>query len=33
MFVLVFLAIPSLQILYFMDDIDPYLTLKVVGHQ
>lgn len=33
MLILVFLVIPSLRILYFMDDNDPYLTLKVVGHQ
>nr|USH58345.1 cytochrome c oxidase subunit II [Podargus ocellatus marmoratus]USH58452.1 cytochrome c oxidase subunit II [Podargus ocellatus plumiferus] len=32
--VLILLALPSLQILYMMDEIDePNLTLKVVGHQ
>ena len=31
--ILVFLAIPSLRVLYYMDDVDPYLTLKVIGRQ
>lgn len=31
--ILVSLAIPSLQILYYMEENDPFLTLKVVGHQ
>nr|QKI36974.1 cytochrome c oxidase subunit II [Podargus ocellatus] len=32
--VLILLALPSLQILYMMDEIDePNLTLKVMGHQ
>jgi len=33
MIVLFFLAVPSLRVLYFMDDVDPYLTLKVTGRQ
>ena len=33
MLILFFLAVPSLRILYFMDDVDPYLTLKIIGHQ
>lgn len=32
-FILAFLAIPSLQILYYIEEINPYLTLKVIGHQ
>lgn len=32
-FVLFFLAIPSLRILYYMDETDPYITLKVTGRQ
>ncbi len=33
-FVLVFIAFPSLQLLYNMDEIvDPSLTIKAVGHQ
>lgn len=31
--VLFFLAIPSLRVLYFIDDVDPYVTLKVLGRQ
>lgn len=31
--VLLFLAIPSLRVLYYMDDIDPYLTFKAIGRQ
>ena len=31
--ILLFLAIPSLRVLYHIDDTDPYLTLKVVGRQ
>ena len=33
-FILVFIAFPSLQLLYSMDEIiDPSLTIKAVGHQ
>ncbi|WP_411017551.1 cytochrome c oxidase subunit II transmembrane domain-containing protein, partial [Salmonella sp. s51090] len=33
-FILVFIAFPSLQLLYLIDEIkDPCLTVKVVGHQ
>lgn len=31
--VLVLLAIPSLKILYYIEEIDPFLNLKVIGHQ
>ena len=32
--VLIFLAFPSLKLLYLMDDvISPGLTIKIVGHQ
>ena len=31
--ILVLLVVPSLQILYYMEENDPYLSLKVVGHQ
>jgi len=31
--ILLFLAIPSLKILYFIDENSPFLTVKVVGHQ
>lgn len=31
--ILLFLAIPSLQILYFIEENDPYVTLKITGHQ
>lgn len=31
--VLVLLVIPSLQILYYIEERDPFLTFKVVGHQ
>nr|UUC08059.1 cytochrome c oxidase subunit 2 [Parantropora penelope] len=31
--VLLFLVVPSLQILYFMEENDPYMTLKIMGHQ
>lgn len=31
--ILILLAIPSLQILYYMEENDPFLTLKVIGHQ
>ena len=32
--VLILIALPSLQILYLMDEIDdPHLTIKAVGHQ
>lgn len=30
---LVFLVVPSLQILYYIEENDPYLSLKVIGHQ
>lgn len=33
MVVLLVLAVPSLKILYYMDDFDPYHTVKVVGSQ
>lgn len=32
-FILLFLVLPSLQILYYIEETDPYLTLKVTGHQ
>lgn len=32
-FILLLLAIPSLQILYYIEERDPYLTLKTTGHQ
>nr|YP_009312259.1 cytochrome c oxidase subunit II [Henicorhynchus siamensis]BAU46199.1 cytochrome c oxidase subunit II [Henicorhynchus siamensis]BAV71656.1 cytochrome c oxidase subunit II [Henicorhynchus siamensis] len=33
-FILVLIALPSLRILYLMDEInDPHLTIKAVGHQ
>nr|YP_448769.1 cytochrome c oxidase subunit II [Phanogenia gracilis]AAY51827.1 cytochrome c oxidase subunit II [Phanogenia gracilis] len=33
-FILVFIAFPSLQLLYLIDEInDPCLTIKVIGHQ
>nr|YP_009973274.1 cytochrome c oxidase subunit II [Pseudocolochirus violaceus]QNH92617.1 cytochrome c oxidase subunit II [Pseudocolochirus violaceus] len=32
--ILVFIALPSLQILYLMDEVNnPFLTIKVIGHQ
>jgi len=32
--ILVFIAFPSLQLLYSMDEVvDPSLTVKVIGHQ
>ena len=32
--ILILIALPSLQILYLMDEIDdPHLTIKAVGHQ
>nr|YP_010488008.1 cytochrome c oxidase subunit II [Parupeneus heptacantha]UNZ12681.1 cytochrome c oxidase subunit II [Parupeneus heptacantha] len=32
--ILIFIALPSLRILYLMDEInDPHLTIKAVGHQ
>nr|YP_010043444.1 cytochrome c oxidase subunit II [Cercodemas anceps]QPD06739.1 cytochrome c oxidase subunit 2 [Cercodemas anceps] len=32
--ILIFIAFPSLQILYLMDEINtPYLTIKTIGHQ
>lgn len=31
--ILVFLVVPSLQILYYMEENDPFLTLKVIGNQ
>jgi len=32
--ILVFIAIPSLQVLYCLDEVtDPFLTLKAIGHQ
>lgn len=31
--ILIFLAIPSLQILYYIEETDPFLTLKVIGNQ
>lgn len=33
MIILVFLAIPSLKILYLIDDNEPYVTLKIIGRQ
>nr|AJP00035.1 cytochrome c oxidase subunit II [Bugula neritina] len=32
-FILLALVVPSLQILYFMEESNPYLTIKVMGHQ
>lgn len=32
-FVLIALVIPSLQILYFIEEINPYLTIKISGYQ
>nr|YP_003734782.1 cytochrome c oxidase subunit II [Spathius agrili]ACJ06256.1 cytochrome c oxidase subunit II [Spathius agrili] len=33
-FILIFMAIPSLKILYLIEEIiNPYLTLKIIGHQ
>nr|AAS00870.1 cytochrome c oxidase subunit 2 [Hutchinsoniella macracantha] len=33
-FILIFIALPSLRLLYLLDEVnDPCLTLKVVGHQ
>nr|UBF43856.1 cytochrome c oxidase subunit 2 [Comaster schlegelii]UGV21714.1 cytochrome c oxidase subunit 2 [Comaster schlegelii] len=33
-FILIFIAFPSLQLLYLIDEInDPCLTIKVIGHQ
>lgn len=31
--ILLILAVPSLQILYLIEEIDPYLTIKIIGHQ
>lgn len=31
--ILVLLAVPSLKILYFMEENSPFMTLKVIGHQ
>jgi len=32
--ILIFIALPSLQLLYLMDEIkDPFLTIKAIGHQ
>ena len=32
--ILVFIALPSLQLLYLMDEVkDPFLTIKAIGHQ
>lgn len=32
--ILIFLALPSLRLLYLMDEVsDPLVTLKVIGHQ
>lgn len=31
--ILIILVIPSLQILYYIEENDPFLTLKVTGHQ
>lgn len=31
--ILLLLVVPSLQILYFIEEMDPYLTLKVTGNQ
>lgn len=31
--ILVFIAIPSLKILYFIEENSPFLTLKIIGHQ
>lgn len=31
--ILTFLVIPSLQILYYIEENDPFLTFKVTGHQ
>lgn len=33
MFILLFLAVPSLRVLYFIDDVDPYFTFKILGRQ
>nr|YP_003457272.1 cytochrome c oxidase subunit II [Holothuria forskali]CBH40181.1 cytochrome oxidase subunit II [Holothuria forskali] len=33
-FVLIFIAFPSLQLLYLMDEVNnPFLTIKAIGHQ
>ena len=32
-FILIFLVVPSLKILYLSEERDPFLTLKVIGHQ
>ena len=33
-FILIFLALPSLRLLYLIDEVsDPAVTLKAVGHQ
>lgn len=32
-FILLALVVPSLQILYFIEESNPYLTIKVIGHQ
>lgn len=33
-FILIFIAFPSLQILYMIDETsDPYITIKAIGHQ
>nr|YP_010443013.1 cytochrome c oxidase subunit II [Caenopedina pulchella]UTD49263.1 cytochrome c oxidase subunit II [Caenopedina pulchella] len=32
--ILIFIALPSLQLLYLMDEVnDPFLTIKAIGHQ
>lgn len=31
--ILLFLAVPSVRILYYLDDSDPYFRLKVIGRQ
>nr|AHA52573.1 cytochrome c oxidase subunit II [Triraphis sp. QL-2013] len=34
MFILLFMAIPSLKILYMIEDVvNPFMTLKIMGHQ
>lgn len=33
-FILIFIALPSLQLLYLMDEVkNPFLTIKAIGHQ
>lgn len=30
---MIFLVVPSLQILYYIEENDPLISLKVIGHQ